>query len=87
MCNEFEAQIELSCTEFPRFYFLSKEKLIEVLSHTRDVRKYLDGIRLCFPGVNDLKYAISSNKGNLRTNLSSFDLDIHGIFENFYLCN
>jgi hypothetical protein len=67
--------------EFPRFYFMEREQLIETLSHTRDCRKYLPAVRMCFPGVNDLVYTLPSSITKSRPGsevISSFDLDIHG---------
>jgi hypothetical protein len=79
-----EATAQKACIEFPRFYFLSKEMLIETLSYSRDCRKFLNAIRLCFPGVYKLNYrlpkSVYSNgalNSDERTSTSSLDTDLN----------
>ena len=54
MENEFEER----CYDFPRFYFINRSQLIETLSFIRDSRKYLNTVRLCFPGIHNLEYRL-----------------------------
>jgi hypothetical protein len=78
--------LEKTRFEFPRFYFLANEKLIETLSYVRDCRKYLSAIRLCFPGVYDLVFQLPINvlKNKENTEKSQqqannqLDFDIYG---------
>jgi hypothetical protein len=53
-----EKELEERCFNFPRFYFLNREQLIETLSYIRDSRKYLNTVRLCFPGIHELVYRL-----------------------------
>ena len=95
--DEVETELELSCIQFPRFYFLSRDKLIETQSYSRDCRNYFEAVRLCFGGINDLIYALPSNTEDKQQeeehvqpiesdnkNVSQLELDINGIisFEN-----
>jgi hypothetical protein len=53
-----EKELEERCFNFPRFYFLNREQLIETLSYIRDSRKYLNTVRLCFPGIRELVFRL-----------------------------
>jgi hypothetical protein len=53
-----EKDFEDSCFEFPRFYFLNRQQLIETLSYIRDCRKYQNTVRLCFPGIQELVFKL-----------------------------
>lgn len=82
ICDNAEAELEARCVEFPRFYFISKQLLIETLSHTRDCRKYLDTVKLCFKGVKDLIYTLPphllQSTGSLDSkNLKQLNFDIN----------
>ena len=58
ICLSLEKELEDRCFNFPRFYFLNREQLIETLSYIRDSRKYLNTVRLCFPGIQELVYRL-----------------------------
>ncbi|RNA43275.1 Dynein heavy cytoplasmic [Brachionus plicatilis] len=65
------------CLEFPRFYFVEKQKLIETLSHMRDCRKYLDCVKICFSGIRDLIYSLPKEVAP-NEKPDSLALDIYG---------
>jgi hypothetical protein len=83
----------MSCIQFPRFYFLSRDQLIETLSYSRDCRNYLEMVKQCFPGVEDLNYSLPTTSpvdGESTTlnsgpktindkNLSQLEFDINGM--------
>ena len=84
----------MNCIQFPRFYFLEREKLIETLSYSKDCRKYSEIVKQCFTGVKDLIYSLpkrneeetdkfatkedSSKNSDLQNNLTQLEFDING---------
>ena len=64
------------CQEFPRFYFIEKEKLIDTLSHIRDCRKYINTVKSCFPGINELIYDLPHEEKDSK-NKNRLNLDIN----------
>jgi hypothetical protein len=61
MCENFENTLEQTCQDFSRFYFLDRDELIETIGQIRDCRKYIKTVRLCFPGIHELVYALPSS--------------------------
>ena len=51
-----EDYLEKKRRAFPRFYFLSNDELIEILSQTRNVNAVQPYIRTCFDGMNRIKF-------------------------------
>jgi hypothetical protein len=63
------AELEKYCVQYPRFFFLDKETLIETLSHSADCRKYLKAVRILFKSVHEFIYSLSPTKSkNLEKN-------------------
>jgi len=62
IADDVEQELEISCVQYPRFYFLSREMLVEVNSVSRDCRRYFDAVRHCFPSVKDLVYSLPTGR-------------------------
>jgi len=45
---------------FPRFYFLSNDELLEIISNSTDISAVEKNLKKCFDGINRIKY-----EGNL----------------------
>ena len=66
-------------TASPRLYFLSDEELIDMLSMTRDKRRWVSLVRQIFPGIQDLQFALPlATKEEAGIMQTSFDLQLHG---------
>lgn len=60
--KKLEDYLQTKRASFPRFYFLSEEELLKILSQTRNPRAVQDYLIKCFDGIKTIRFA--SDKSN-----------------------
>lgn len=67
--------MELKRSQFPRFYFLSNEELLEILAQARNPLAVQPHIKKCFDGIKELE--MESKGGN------TIATGLHGLCNEF----
>lgn len=64
-----EKYIELSRSRFPRLYFLSNLEIVDLLGVSRNPQALVPYVRKCFPGIQNITFALPPGMGGLNSQL------------------
>lgn len=72
--KSLEDYLETKRSAFPRFYFLSNDELLEILSQTRNVQAVQPHLRKCFDNILKIEFAPGKNSRDI-TGMWSAELE------------
>jgi dynein heavy chain, axonemal len=75
--KSLEDYLETKRAAFPRFYFLSNDELLEILSQTRNVQAVQPHLRKCFDNILKIEFAPGKNSKDI-TGMWSAELEFVG---------
>lgn len=65
--KSLRAYLDSKRTVFPRFYFLSDDEMLDLLSHTRNPKSVQKQIHKCFHGISSLVFAEDDSVRGMRS--------------------